>query len=382
MGGSVEGARAMTDARSAALSAFLNDAGWGAATVVPLAGDASTRRYLRAVRDGEHAVVMDAPPKAEAAACPPDADEATRRALGYNALARLAGPDLNAFVAVGDHLSALGLSAPRILAADAAHGFALLEDLGDTLFGPTLAAGAGDEAAYYGVAVDALLRLHQTPAPSSLPARGGERTLLAYDAVAMRAETDLLLDWFYPYATGGEAADAVRAGFDAIWAPLFDIAAGEAVLVLRDYHADNLIWLPEREGAARVGLLDFQDAVVGSPAYDLASLLEDIRRDVDRDLAADLLARYCAEAAMRPGFDADAFRAACAILAAQRNAKILGIFVRLAKRDGKARYLDYLPRVWARFTDELSHPALAPLKRWTDDHLTASVEKVLSGASA
>lgn len=375
MVGAAERASLLNGARGAEISHFLNAVGWGGADVRPLAGDASTRRYLR-VRSGDRdAVLMDAPPRAESAACPPDADEAARRALGYNALARLAGPDLVAFVAVADHLRALGLSAPEVHEADAEHGLAIIEDLGDALFGPTLGAGAGDEAAFYGAAVDALVHLHDAPAPEIMPARGAERRLLSYDHVAMATETELLLDWFFPFVARREAGADERAEFTALWSPLFDAARGEDVLVLRDYHADNLIWLPERDGPARAGLLDFQDAVSGSPAYDLASLLDDIRRDVDRDVAEALLTKYCAASAARPGFDEEAFRAAYAALAAQRNAKILGIFVRLEKRDGKARYLDYLPRVWTRFTDELRHPALANLKRWTDDHLAAGYDR-------
>lgn len=351
--------------------AFLSAHGWGRAKIAKLAGDASTRSYDRLILDGRSAVLMNAPPRAETPACPPDADEARREALGYNAVARLAGPDPRPFAALSAHLRSAGLSAPEILAADYGTGFLLIEDLGDRIYARTMREGTAP-APLYERAVDVLLRVHAQDAPKDIatPA-GGTIALLSYDELARRAEAMLLLDWFLPMALGRGARDDERAAYGALWAAVEPLLAdGPRVLVLRDFHAENLLWLPEREGPAAVGLLDFQDALVGAPAYDLVSLLEDARRDVEDEIRAAATARYvAARRAADPRFDADAFAASAAAHAAQRNAKIVGIFARLAKRDGKPGYLDLLPRVWSNLERDLAHPALAELKRWLDEVL-------------
>ncbi len=345
--------------REARIGDFLRAAGWGDAVRAPLAGDASSRRYLRLVRSSEprgpeRAVLMDAPPAAESAACPPGASEAERRALGYNALARLAGPDARAFIALAEHLIARGLSAPRVLAADPDAGLILLEDFGDALFSRVMAGGAPEEALYR-AAIAALAHLHAQPEPETI----GGRKLLSYDRAAALAETGLFLDWYM--ARRGKVSDAARAEWDAAWSAALEAAnPARPVLVLRDYHADNLIWLPEREGPARAGLLDFQDALAGHPAYDVVSLTEDARRDVDPALAARLVDHYLD----MTGADRAAFETGAAVWAGQRNAKILGIFVRLAVRDAKPRYLDLLPRVERLFANDLAHKALAPVRGW------------------
>jgi aminoglycoside/choline kinase family phosphotransferase len=361
--------------RAAAITAFLRAADWEGAEARPLAGDASTRRYVRLKRGKESALLMDAPPKAESAPCPPDADEAARRQLGYNAIARLAGPDSKRFAAFAETLAARGLNAPRVHAADYDQGLLLIEDLGDELFARAIEKGAA-EAPLYEAAIDVLLALHEAPAPPELGANGLRVPLLAYDPLAYKAEVDLLIEWLYPLVTGHALAPGARAEWDALWAQVLEGLGRDnaSVIVLRDYHAENLFWLPQRAGLARVGLIDFQDGLSGSRAYDLVSLIEDARRDVDPALADAMLERYIAGAkAQQRGFDAEAFRREVAILGAQRNAKILGIFARLWKRDGKPGYLKLIPRVWRYMERDLSAPALAPLKAWFDRYLPAEL---------
>ncbi|RKQ96016.1 aminoglycoside phosphotransferase family protein [Maricaulis maris] len=347
--------------RDAAIAAFLNQAGWGDAKHRPLPGDASTRRYIRLERGEARAMLMDAPAAAEAPACPPDADPEERRALGYNAVARLAGANLVAFAGLADALCERGFSAPRILASDIEAGFLLLEDLGDDLFARLLP-GDLHEGTLYAKAVDVLAAIYRSSLPAAVERDGQSWPLLAYDDTALMAEADLFLDWFLDKHAGATPGASARADWQAIWSRAFErlhhCAPG---LVLRDFHAENLIYLPDREAEGEIGLLDFQDAVIGHPAYDLVSLIEDARRNVERKLAVPLKARFVAQAGID---DVAGFDAAYAVLGAQRNAKILGIFVRLAVRDGKQRYLDLLPRVARHFVADLQHPALMPLHMW------------------
>ena len=346
------------------MKAFLSASGWGDAQVVPLPGDASTRRYARLTMNDRRAMLMDQPQGAESPTAPVDADEETRKALGYNAVARLAGADCARFAAVAGYLRRNGLAAPEIHAADHAQGFVILEDLGDALFADVLATG-GDETALYQAAVEVLARIHAQDAPATLSAG---KPLFTYDETALTAETDLLIQWFLPLALGREASEAEVAEHRLLWkAALARIEGGRRVFVHRDYHAQNLLWLPERDGVARVGLIDFQDAVAGSPAYDLISLTEDARRNVSPELAEAATVHYLTTMqAQGTPVDETAFRREMAIMAAQRNAKIVGIFARLYKRDGKARYLSLLPRVWGYLERDLSHPALAGLRAWYD----------------
>ena len=343
---------------------FLSSAGWGDASVTPLPGDASTRRYAR-LKDGARiAMLMDQPQGAETPTAPADASEETRRALGYNAVARLAGADCARFVAASAWLRGHGLAAPQIHAIDAAGGFVILEDLGDDLFADVLA-GGGDEKVLYEAAVDVLAKIHAHDAPAALSA---DKPLFVYDNIALTAETDLLIEWFAPLALGRALTDPEIADHRRLWrAALEGIGGGRRVFVHRDYHAQNLLWLPARQGVARVGLIDFQDAVAGSAAYDLISLTEDARRDVSPQIAQAATAHYLAAmAAQGMPVDEPAFRHEMAVMAAQRNAKIVGIFARLYKRDDKPRYLDLLPRVWGYLERDLQHPALAQLRAWYD----------------
>ncbi|ARE40586.1 putative Ser/Thr protein kinase-like protein [Rhodovulum sp. P5] len=310
--------------RAALRDAFLSRAGWGGAVRRPLAGDASNRRYDRLTGGpgGAGAVLMDAAPEK--------------------------GEDVRPFVAIARHLSGLGLSAPRILADDPDHGFLLLEDLGDDLFARVAKQAPDMEPPLYEAAVDVLAALHSAPLPAGLA---------AYDAPLMADLACLPFDWYIP-ALDRPAPDDERAAFrDAIKRRLAALP-DDPVLVLRDYHAENLLWLPDRAGIARVGLLDFQDAMTGHRAYDLVSLLEDARRDVPEDLQARMRARYVAAA----GIDAGAFDAAYALMGAQRNLRILGVFARLCVRDGKPGYLPMMGRVWGHLMRDLAHPSMADLQ--------------------
>ena len=358
-------------ARRSLMERFIAEAGWKGAELQPLAGDASTRRYVRLVRGGQSAMLMDQPRGTETSACPLDASPDERRKLGYNAMARLAGPDCRPFAAVSHYLRGRGLSAPDILAYDYGNGFLLIEDLGDGRFAD-LMAGGQSERMFYETAIDALVDLHAAPAPKTLQVPGAENVhLLAYDPVAMEAEVLLLPDWFIPAASGAPLPDDARAAFVSAWREaLSQLNAAAPVMVLRDYHAENLMWMAGRAGVARAGLLDFQDALAGSPAYDLISLTEDARREVRVELAHLMTRRYVAARKGRDaGFDEEAFRFSAALLAAQRNTKIVGIFARLWKRDGKERYTQYLPRMWGYLERDLSHPALHVLKSWFDAHV-------------
>lgn len=352
------------DKIEAARADFLKRAGWADAVSAPLAGDASTRRYERLTRNGVHAVLMIAPPGAETAACPPSASPEERQALGYNALARLAGPNLNAFTAMAGALRAAGLSAPEIYADDATAGFALIEDLGDDLFARVV--DNEDEATLYRAAIDALIALR-----SAAPKRPdtADFVMMDYDAPALFAETELLADWYWPLRNNAPIPDDLKAELKALWTPLLQQLQAPHSFVLRDYHAENLLWLPDRKGIERVGVIDFQDALYGSAAYDVISLLEDARRDVDPSLADAMRRHYIGQASEAGNFNADAFERDYAVLAAQRNAKILGIFARLAKRDGKSRYLDLLPRVEGHFRRDLDQPGMETLRAFFARHL-------------
>lgn len=308
---------AMTDRRAACLR-FLRGAGWGAADRRFLAGDASDRSYDRLTLAGNSAVLMDAPPGK--------------------------GDNPADFIAIAAHLNRLGLSAPRILAQDLTNGFLLIEDLGDALFARTIPAQPQLEAPLYAAATDVLAHLQAHPAPKGLPDLSARQWAEA---------AGFALDW-YRFAAVGERVDT--APFIAALTGLMRCHAdGPRVLILRDYHAENLLWLPERRGLARVGLLDFQLGQMGQPGYDLVSLLQDARRDVPPDIEAAMVRRF-AEATGQAGFG-DSY----ATLGAQRALRILGIFARLCLVAGKPHYVTLMPRVWRQLQRNLAHPALAPL---------------------
>lgn len=354
----------MQDERSEAMRAFLAQAGWAKASLVPLPGDASTRRYHRARYNGRTAVIMDQPQNGEMPGCPPTATAEQRQALGYNAMARLAGADCARFVAVARYLRARGLGAPEIYADDPGRGFVLLEDFGDDLYCDVLGR-PGCEDTLYAAAIDAIARLHAEPAPQQL---SRETPFYDYDIAACLAETDLMPQWFFPLALGRPARKEEITEHRAFWRKTLESVRGpESVFVHRDYHAQNLFWLPRREGTARVGMIDFQDALAGSRTYDVVSLIEDARRDVAPELAHAMTTRYLARMKSHGHrIDEDVWSAEAAVTAAQRNVKIVGIFARLAGRDGKPRYLAHLPRVWNYLESDLAHPALAELRAWYD----------------
>ncbi|KWT70644.1 ATPase YjeE [Hyphomicrobium sulfonivorans] len=338
-----------------------------------LQGDASARRYGRIYAGTQcEAILMDAPRQ-------PDGP-VIRNGLPYSRIAHLA-EDVRPFVAVADALRAVGATVPRIRAQDLANGFLIIDDLGDRVFGAEVLAGTADQATLWRAATDVLLALHAAPPPRTLPVAGdGEHELPRYDGTAMAIETELITDWFWPAVKGAPIDDAARAQFVALWRDVIaELEKIPPAWVLRDYHSPNLLWLPEREGVARVGLIDFQDAMCGPAAYDLVSLLQDARVDVPAELETELLDYYCNASAGREGFDRERFAFSYAALGAQRNTKIVGIFARLAKRDNKPGYLRHIPRLWQYLERDLAHPALEPLRHWYDAHFPAELRGAISG---
>jgi len=309
---------------------FLAAHGWEGAEIRPLTGDASFRRYFRVHgADGARAVLMDAPPPHE---------------------------DPRPFVAAALWLAEAGLSAPSILAQDLARGLLLIDDFGDARLRETLDEAPHREAELYGLAVEILIHLHKQPPMPGLRPHGLDQWL---------EELLLFPDWYCP-AVGLEVdAEAYRAAWRAALEPVASDGLGP-VTVLRDYHAENIMLVAGRTGVRHFGLLDFQDAVVGHPAYDLASVLEDARRDVSPEIEMEMLARYMRETGQSPDFES-----AYWALAAQRNTRILGVFTRLWKRDGKAQYTFFQPRMWGLLERDLAFPALAPVRDWFDRNVPA-----------
>jgi len=333
--------------REQLIRAFLSANGWGDAKRAPVQGDASSRSYERLVRGDERAVLMNAP-------FTPSQDP-------YATTAKLAGSNPDAFICLGTELTRRGFSAPRTLAADMDNGLLLLEDLGADLFARILERDPQKERELYQAAISCLAALYRSSFSDKMTARDAKWHVGSYDAPALQAEADLFLDWYIP-EFDAPLSDKARQDWHDIWATLFPLLDTHAPgLALRDFHAENIFWLPERDGTANIGLIDFQDALFAHPSYDLVSLLEDARRDVDANMVDALITQFCREAGIA---DDDNFRAAYAVMGAQRNAKILGIFVRLARRDGKTHYLDMVPHVAAHFIRDLSHPALSDLCDW------------------
>lgn len=331
-----------------------------------LLGDASTRRYECLSSDGKAAILMDSPAM-------PDPGTGT---VVYSRVAHLA-ETVTPFVAMARGLRHYGFSAPEIYAADLDAGVLVTEDLGRQ---GVLDADGKPIMSRYCAAIDVLAALHGIDLPDEIEAAPGVvHHLPRYDHEAFLIEIALLVEWLVPLVTGaplpGEAVDAFRALWDDLLFEIADPARGHT-WVLRDYHSPNLLWLPRREGIARVGIIDMQDAVLGPAAYDVASLVFDARVDIDDRMWRELYARYVAERQIAdPDFDAEGFACEFAILAAQRSTKILGIFARLALRDGKPGYLRHIPRVSGYLDHALSHPVLAGLKLWYDTHLPAERRK-------
>lgn len=319
------------------LDSFLTTAGWGGAEVHPIPGDASFRRYFRIRRDRQPAMLMHAPPPEE---------------------------DPKPFLHVARWLSDAGQRAPEIYAAAPDEGWLLTEDFGDDRMRDWLDENPEGEQGAYAAAVDALVRLHRAPPGPFEP----------YDMAVYQREAGLLTEWYCPHMGLQVDEAAWRAAWDEALAPM--LARQEpGVTVLRDYHAENIMLLgPAADGSGEQGLIDFQDALVGHPAYDLVSLLQDARREVSPELERAMLDRYCAATGAGEDFLADYAR-----LGAQRNAKIVGIFTRLAKRDGKQRYLAMIPRVWEAMERDLEHPALAPVAAWFGQNIPQNIRDNFGG---
>ncbi len=308
---------------------FLVACGWAGARIEPLAGDASFRRYFRVIRDADQAVLMDAPPPHE---------------------------DPRPYIAVAEWLQGVGLTAPAILGRDLDRGLLLLADLGSDRFKERIDLDPDREGDLYTLATDLLVHLHDAPPMDGLPPHGLEQWL---------DELDLFIDWYGPAVGLDLDRGSWRAAWSKVLAPVEADGLGP-VTVLRDYHAENVMLVADRSGVQHLGLLDFQDALAGHPAYDLASMLEDARRDVPPAIERAMLDRYKA----RTGAG-DEFERAYWTLAAQRNTRILGVFVRLWKRDGKPHYRSFQPRMWGLLERDLAHPGLADIRAWFDRHVPA-----------
>jgi N-acetylmuramate 1-kinase len=346
--------------RLAAARQFMAESGYSEAQRTRLQGDASTRSYERLALGDKHVILMSSPRRPDG---PP-----VRDGQPYSAIAHLAD-NVMPFAAMADGLRQRGFSAPIIHHADLDQGFLIIEDLGDERV------VSGEPPApikeRYETAVDALLALHALQLPDTLPvAPHVDHRIPYYDMRAFLIEAELLLDWFLP-RLGTPLPDVERDSFRSLWRELLQPAIdGPATWVLRDYHSPNLLWLPRRSEIARLGILDFQDAVMGPAAYDLASLLQDARVDVPEQLELALLGRYVrGRREADAGFDPALFIKLYVTLAAQRNSKILGIFARLDMRDGKPQYLRHMPRVWGYLQRSLGHPALESLNAWYIAHV-------------
>jgi hypothetical protein len=355
--------------RFVAIRNFLERSGWGGAStrLVYLQGDASPRRYARLKKaDGQGAILMDSPRRPDG---PP-----IRDGQSYSAIAHLA-EDVSAFVGIGRALDAAGMSVPRIFAQDLAEGLLVIEDFGDHVFGTEVVQGRA-QAPLWKRATETLVRLQAVPPPKEI--RLSDRTtvtLPAADQGVLEIEAQLLLDWYWPALHGAPAPKETREAFNAEWSRVIArVLRQPQTWLLRDYHSPNLIALDDRAMPRDVGIIDFQDAMIGPGAYDLVSLLQDARVDVSASLEKDLFGHYVAQTTKRDeAFDAEEFRFAYAALGAQRNTKILGIFARLAMRDGKRQYLAHVPRIWGYLDRDLQHDGLSGLASWYERNLPRSL---------
>ncbi|MGH1576128.1 aminoglycoside phosphotransferase family protein [Planktotalea sp.] len=325
--------------RDASITQFLTGTNWENASRAPLAGDASMRKYQRlgAGVDGRIAVLMDADP-----------------ALGN---------DVRPFVRITTYLRSLNLSAPEVYLQDDANGLLLLEDLGDALYARVLEKDPAQETLLYQAATDALFELHCAPPP----------TLDHYDTALMCEMAALAFDW-YQFGALDSCDATAKTAFETAFSALLDTHVGApSVLIQRDYHAENLLWLPDRDGNRRVGLLDYQDALLGHPAYDLVSLLKDARRDVSGDIEEAMIAHYVS---ISQSNDTE-FRNAYHVLGLQRNLRILGVFARLSMHYGKPSYIGLIPRVWNHIQSDLKHPVNAPVAELLSNELPVPSAEIL-----
>ena len=361
------GAWAQALRRDREIIGFLARTPWRPARRTFFEGDASFRRYETLALENQTAILMDMPARPDG---PP-----VRHGKPYSAIAHLA-ENIGAVVAVNAELVARGYSAPRTLSYDRAEGLAVVEDLGRAVFGRMRLDGIDmREPMAAAVAVLADMAGRDWPAQVTM-ADGFSYQLSAYDLEAQLIEIGLLPSWLWPHVHGRAIPDALQQEFTAVWTALLPMThPARPVWALRDFHSPNLLWLPGREGIRRVGIIDTQDSLMGHPAYDLASLLQDARVDIPFAEADELFELYCSRREAQGGFERKTFETAYALLGAQRATKILGIFARLSKRDGKHGYLRHLPRVSRYLERDLQHPALAPLKAWFDRHLPAPVRE-------
>ncbi|MDF2964823.1 MAG: phosphotransferase [Rickettsiaceae bacterium] len=307
---------------------FIERNGYGSFDVVNLPADASFRTYARLIKGEESFILMDSPPE------------------HYN---------LEPFVKIGTHLLNAGFSAPKLFEQDHENGFMILEDLGTVSVNNLLSSDGSKETEelIYKKIIRLLIQIQETPAPKGLS---------LYTKELLIKEAEIFLDWFLPILHGEATAYDLKEEYSYLWNKIFNsIDLKEECLTLRDFHVDNLMYMEERNNLNQIGLLDFQDALIGSPAYDLVSLVEDARRDIDATLASELINYYLS---LIPAYNRKDFLAQYSILGAQRNIRILGVFARKATRDKNSRYLSFVPRVRKHLDKDLTHPLLAPLKDW------------------
>ena len=347
--------------RNETINRFMDQSGLNGGTRYFFEGDASSRRYERIVTDTSAMLLMDMPSR-------PDGP-VVRNGKSYSSIAHLA-EGIGAVVAINDYLVNLNYSVPTTYEVDIQHGLALIEPLGSNVFGTMIARG-DDMREPMKVAVKVLADMAKRNWPNNVPVRESSNYQLAnYDLDAMMIEVDLLPSWFWPLHKKSEASAEIRTDFSTAWqAILPDVWPDQPVWTLRDYHSPNLLWMPEREGLRRVGIIDTQDCVMGHPAYDLVSMLQDARVDIDSQQVDELYDYYCDLRSVAGHFNRQEFSRAFAILGAQRATKILGIFARLSRRDGKHVYLNHIPRVSRYLKRNLAHPDLAILKKWYDRNL-------------
>ena len=347
--------------RNETIKGFLNRSQMAGGIRSFFEGDASARRYERITTGTSTMLLMDMPSRSDG--------PIVRHGKTYSAIAHLA-EGIGAVVAINDYLFNLNYSAAKINDVDVGNGLALIESLGDKVFGKMLVRG-DDTREPMKAAAEVLADMAKRDWPSTAPVRGGpDHHIADYDLEAMMIEVDLLPSWFWPLQKKSEVSSEIRNEFSNAWRTILaNVGSHRPVWTLRDFHSPNLLWMPARNGLRRVGIIDTQDCVIGHPAYDLVSLLQDARVDIDFRQADELYDYYSGLRSAAGPFDAREFSRAFAILGAQRATKILGIFARLSKRDGKHVYLNHIPRVSRYLKRNLAHPDLAVLKKWYDRNL-------------
>ena len=351
--------------RNAEIITFLKSQSANPATRIFFEGDASSRRYEKVQSQNGQLILMDMPQRPDG---PP-----VKHGKPYSAIAHLA-ENIRSVVAVNDQLCHMGYGAPEIRSCDMKQGLALIEDLGSQVFG-TMSQSSAQMEKPMRAAVEVLAEMAGESWPTSVTLRDGSSYVMpSYDEEAQLIEVDLLPSWFHLHVHKRPAPEGTGESFQNLWKSVLPFTVfNRPVWVMRDFHSPNLIWCPEREGLKRVGLIDTQDALLGHPAYDLASLLQDARVDVAVDFADALYVQYASLRATQGKFDQEEFARAYAILGAQRATKILGIFARLNARDGKPQYLQHMPRVSRYLARNLEHPALAEIKRWYEREMPAAL---------